>query len=321
MPIEPAAVSVKAPVEDLADWLEIRAFRDRDGNGSYIDLLNALRMSGTVDALSEDDDEAEPEARTWEDPYEGAAESALSEIADRFKACGAEDGSYPFETGANFVALTSNTHSSVYVFLLLLSCYGQHPSVRGAAGEKLFEEVCAKAAEAYLGGRHANVKSLVFGFPRRVLPRGFRDAVTALCGALQEGRGPKARPNLRDQKDAKLDVVAWRGFDDGRAGKLIAFGQCATGSNWTEKLTELQADKWCFLWMEEMPAVNPIRVFFVPHRVSEREWISANAYGGILFDRCRIARHSQLLGRPLQRQLEAWSQHVLTKIGGWRINE
>jgi len=307
MVIEPAALSVTDSVEMLADWVEIHAFRDRDGNGSHVDLMKALRMSGTADALDEDEG-----LEFLIGGYEGAVESAFTEIEDRFRACGAKDGAYPFELETDYIAMAKNTRSSVYTFLLLLSCFGDRAGLR--QGAKLFEEVCAKAAEAYLGGAHINVKSRVFGFPRRVLPKRFESALQSLCDEIREGTGARKRPNSSDQKDAKLDIVAWHHFDDARPGKLIAFGQCATGRNWSEKLSDLQPREWCVLWMQDQPAVHPIRMFFVPHRISLRDWFQSSLYGGILFDRCRIASHSSLIEKPLRKQLAAWSKEVLDKI-------
>lgn len=314
MPIDPAPLSVTDPVEALADWLEIRTFRDRDGNSSYVELLGALQMSGTRDALDEED-ETNAASESWEDPYEAAVESAFTEITDRFNACGAERGMYPFALEADYIALATDTRNSVYTFLLLLSSFGGSAGPKPIQGAKLFEEVCAKAAEEYLGGANVTVKSRVFGFPRRVLPAGFKEALQKLCDDLQEGIGPRNRPNSRDQKDARLDIVAWHDFSDTRPGKLITFGQCATGRNWNEKLTDLQPREWCELWMQDRPAVLPVRMFFVPHRVSRKDWLHTSIYGGILFDRCRIARYSSLIEQPLRKQLATWSKDVLGNIG------
>jgi hypothetical protein len=47
-----------------------------------------------------------------------------------------------------------------------------------------------------------------------------------------------------------------------------------------------------------------------------KDWLQSSVYGGILFDRCRIARHSNLIEPPLRKQLASWSKSVLNKIGG-----
>ncbi len=310
MPADAPPISVTDSSESLADWVEVKTLWDPDGNGSQVELKKSLQMSGTTDAL-DDEDESTSRVEAWEDPCEAAVEGAFSEIEDRYHACGSGGGAYPFAVSREFVARDGHTHESVYAFLLLLSRFGHSAGPKGLHGEQLFEDLCACAAEAYLGGEHSGVKSYVFGFPRRLAPSGFRPALDDLCGALGEGGGSRERPQTASQKDAGLDIVAWRSFEDERAGKLIAFGQCATGSNWKDKLVDLQPTDWCTLWMQDRPAVYPIRLFFVPHRVSHRDWFFRCVQGGILFDRCRIARYSFLVNEALKKRLAAWSSHVI----------
>jgi len=68
-----------------------------------------------------------------------------------------------------------------------------------------------------------------------------------------------ARLRLHHQRDAKLDVVVWRPFPDGRAdgraGPVVGFGQCATGRGWAAKLHELQRRAFAALWLREPLAV------------------------------------------------------------------
>lgn len=312
--------------EQQADWLELCALRDSDRNASLSDLVRELEVSGSYDAMSSSGDTPEEEdvvvrdqvreepARTeGKNQYEAAADAALLEISERLAACGG-NGSYPFEVGENYLALRDGTEQSTYVFLLLLSTYGHDAGPAPGEGAKLFEEVCAQAAETYLGGQQCLACSRVFGFPRRLRPRQFGPALDDLCRAMGEGQGHRERPPSKDQKDAKLDVVAWRGFPDRRPGKLIAFGQCATGENWPDKLTELQPVDWCRVWMQDTPAALPIRLFFVPHRIEERAWFQTCVHGGVLFERCRIA-HLVLSPPPeLVSRVTDWSRFVLDRV-------
>ena len=112
---------------------------------------------------------------------------------------------------------------------------------------------------------------------------------------------------------AKLDLTVWRPFLDRRPGKLIGFGQCATGNDWTDKLTHLQPDAFCSMWMLDYPAVAPIRLFFVPFRIEQRRWLDVARQGGIVFDRCRIANHADGIHKDLRRELSQWTIHVLRK--------
>ena len=303
-------LSLSDPPELKADWVELYAVRDTDGSVSFADVQSALTVSGTADAINEEDDSG-PELDDA-DRYEVAAEAAFLEIDDRSVSCDCGGIGYPFEIESSCLTAMSGGEKSVYVFLLLLSRFGHATRINGDNGAKLFEEVCAQAAAEYLGGSGPHVDSLVFGFPRRTAPTGFAAAVDSLCSLLKEGGSNKARPRTRDQKDAKLDVVAWRSFADQRAGKLIAFGQCATGSNWPDKVYELgDPAGWCKLWMGESLAIDPIRMFFVPYRVPSDRWFETCVGGGILFDRCRIVQHSSHLDGALRQRVASWSATVM----------
>jgi len=294
----------------LADWLELRSLCVDDRSSSIQDLAQELRRAGTTDAVGD------PEAAGFRGDAGGEqsqviAEEAFNEIDRRSRACGGDEGNYPFVVSAYSFQLKEGMETHPYVFLLLLSRFGHKAGPEGTDGARLFEDVCATAAESYFGGPHPLVKSRVFGFPRRVLPVGFGPALDALCAELGEGGGHRNRPTSSNQKDAKLDIVVWRDFHGREEGKLIAFGQCATGDNWREKKTELLPNEWCNHWMADPPTVKPIRLFFVPHRVSNHEWSDTCRFAGILFDRIRITQHIQALGRDLSDRCTEWSQYIL----------
>ena len=67
------------------------------------------------------------------------------------------------------------------------------------------------------------------------------------------------------------------------------FGQCAAGANWEKKLSELTAEAFWKNYWRKPPAVNPIKAFCTPFRISFEDWYKHATNGGILFDRCRIA--------------------------------
>jgi hypothetical protein len=313
--IDPRSIPAPtSPAEHHADFLELCAFRSAKGSISFQEFMRDLRMASATETLLDsellnDDDDGDERS-------EGLAEAAFAELDDRRRSCGGETSSYPFEFEGDSLSLGPSPDESLYTFLALLSWFGKDAGPEDTDGEKLFEEICAKIAEAYLGGPGQRVRSYVFGFPRRLKPPGFAGALDELCNQLGEGNGHhKGRPKLPDQKDGKLDIVAWVEFADGRQGKLITFGQCATGRNWDEKVVELPPpDRWCTHWMAESPSVVPIRSFFVPHRVEQRNWSHTCTFGGILYDRCRIASLGSTLDADLRRQWMRWSSHVLEKI-------
>lgn len=309
--------------ESQADWLELCVLQSSSQRVSVREYIRDLGIGGTADAvdlpweangISIDDD----------DTYESIGDDTFAEINERFEACGGTDGAYPFEiVGQNVLQMRVDMRESPYVFMMLLSRFGKGAGPSRSKGAELFEDLCAEAIRNYLGGIQsqrgqtvdAHSRSCVFGFPRRVLPTGFADAVDQLCIELGEGVSHRIRPKLPDQKDGKLDIVAWKTFPDLREGKLIAFAQCATGQDWNQKLTELPVTvDWCRYWMQDTPAVLPIRAFCVPHRIEFKEWLQTTLYGGVLFDRCRIGYLSGNLEQGLTTKLTRWSSYIIRRL-------
>lgn len=292
------------PATKLADWLELTALAAADRNRSIQDLVQVIRRSGTSDALDPDDDEPPSDDRGSEQS-QAVAETAFAEIELREAGC---SGTYPFRVSAQSIKAKNGADASMYVFLLLLANFGHKAGPEGTNAVGLFDDLAAQAAESYFHG-----ESYVFAFPRRVAPNGFADAVDDLCVQMGEGQGNRLRPNTKHQKDAKLDIVSWRAFEDGRPGKMIAFGQCATGKNWKDKLAELQPYTFYSQWLAQNPAVSPIRTFFMPFRVLDDDWLNVALQGGIVFDRCRLAHHAQGVDSTVKEQVAAWNRDVLAK--------
>jgi hypothetical protein len=287
-----------ASAVDLADWLEIYALRSADRNSSIQDLARAINRDGTVEDRASDVRRAK-----YDELALASAESAFEEVEDRSRACG---GEYPFAVHDDYIQLRASGEASPYMFLLLLSTTFHERGVKreAAVRVKMFEEICADAGRSYFGG--ADASSRVFGFPRRTGNRNFSEALDAFCVDFGEGAGHKGRPTLADKKDAALDVIVWRTFPDRRAGKLIAFGQCATGRNWRSKLTELQPDAFWDTWIRERPAHPPLRLFFTPYRLDEGSWFEDSRKAGLFFDRCRIVAHLQRRNAPAHKAATEW---------------
>lgn len=296
-----------------ADFIELAALRNTEDGISLREFVRDLGITGTADAYDRVEEGQELDVDV-DDLYEGIAEAAYAELDDRCMACGGTP--YPFQVDRSVLVPARDAMQSAYLFMALLSRFGKDAGPPASGGAQLFEDLCAAAAAAYLGGPVYGGHSRVFGFPRRLLPSGFTAALDQVCQEIGEGKKHRDGPTVADQKDAKLDIIAWKEFADRRPGKLIAFGQCATGEDWREKVSELpQPSNWCKLWMEEGPAVDPIRLFFVPHRVELRRWRHVNVLGGILFDRCRIAQFANGLDDDLIDRCERWCTHVIQTRG------
>ncbi len=197
--------------------------------------------------------------------------------------------------------------ASTYIFQLLLSNFGvEAGKISRVRPERDFEDISLDAARSYFG-HNTRDGSYLFGFPRRTDEKAFSAAVDKLSVLLGEGGGAKSVGPARDQKDAYLDLVVWHGFADRRPGQVIAFGQCAAGQNWRRKVTELPSGEvWCRAWMFDPPAVPPIRMLFVPHRLTEEEWKTRSILGGVIFERCRIAYHSPVIPAHVASRCARW---------------
>jgi hypothetical protein len=296
------ALAATDPATKHGDWLELTALAAADRNRSLQDLVQVIRRSGTTDAVAEEDGDP-PKHDRGSEVSQAVAEAAWAEVEARSTGCG---GVYAFNLHGQRMKARRSADTSIYVFLLLLANFGGKAGPKDVNAYAIFDDLAAQAAQSYVQG-----EAYVFGFPRRVAPRQFDKAIDDLVSQMGEGGGNRRRPTSKDQKDAKLDIVSWRRFEDGRAGKLIAFGQCATGANWKSKLAELQPGVFCRSWLMESPVIEPIRMFFMPFRISEDEWMTVGISAGVVFDRCRLAHHAQGVDDGVMARIAEWNRDVL----------
>ena len=246
----------------LADWLEVLALTAADGNASHGDLQRALN-------------------RLAVDNANGICSDAMCELNRRVAATGSN---YPFTFSGTLLRAKGDWRAHVpYVFCLFLSyCNDRKKRVTGIRHDVMFEQLSCLAAREYIGG-----KALRFGSPRNELPRGFVDAITAVCREVQEWSYSRRGRTLRS-KDGGLDLVAWKHFPDRQIGKLILFGHCASGGDWEDKINELQPNDFCSRWLggDKSPIV---KTFFIPHRLTPEVFEDRAISAKLFFDRCRIA--------------------------------
>jgi hypothetical protein len=319
------APSATADPVELADYLEVLTLQADDGSVSITDLLQAITVAGgteivDVDPMAEDGLVDPDEEEVLIDPggavLENLSASALAEIEAREVACG---GAYPFATdGDGVLRVLDNPHQSPYVFMLLLTRFGGRPKKGNAYvskihGAQVFEALATTAAWEYFGAHDDHTLVYPFGFPRSMSPAGFKDALQELCSQVNEGLGCDLdAANLADQQDGGLDVVVVRRFPDRRPGQVLGFGQCATGADWRNKLSDLNPEAFCHLWMIKPPAVTPVKMFFVPHTIEERRWLHTLKFAGVVFDRCRTAYYCTLPDdEALCQEITDWTSAVV----------
>jgi hypothetical protein len=252
----------------LADWLELTALLAADENAAKGDLDSAFRVGGLKN----------------QSDLDRVSTDVFTELRHRSSA--ARQG-YPYIIeGASIQLKPDSKRYAPYLFCLVLSYFG-HTQEKGSTifPRRMFEDISALAAKNYVGGHVYR-----FAAPRKDIP-GFKQALQYICLQMGEGDGPKDK-ETRSAQDDKLDIVAWKHFPDRLSGKLILFGQCASGDDeetW-DKIYELNHHKFCSWWLREPPPPDSmVKAFFVPHRIHPLDWNKLAFWSGIIFDRCRIA--------------------------------
>ncbi len=289
-------------VVNLADWAELSARLNADGNVSREDIARALCRTYSLQ---------EAAART-------KAGDVFNELADRVTSCRQRPtkkakAAYPFNVGANQGILSyrprpsgSRDHGLIYLFLLAISRANMDSRSRVLAGidpTKVFERLCAEVLATFWGG-HSDVSgAMVFGTATN---GSFRAKINDLCARLKEGVGCRPDARLPGAGDGKLDVVAWRRFFDERQGSLVGFAQCKTGVHWREHLSKLQPEVFCRRFMQKTLVLRPVRLYMVPCRVERRDWETHTGEGGILFDRCRVVQYAPGVSTTVVRDCRGW---------------
>lgn len=287
----PASIPLPSDVADpiiLTDWLELLALTVDDGNASHGDLQRALNRLGV-------------------DGFDTICTDCMRELHRRVAAA---RENYPFTFSGTLLKSKGDWRDfTPYVFCLLLSyCDEKTKKIKGFQHEIMFEQLSCLAARNYIGG-----DALRFGSPRKDLPSGFLEALTVVCGKVKEWT-PVTRKTLR-RKDGGLDLVAWKHFPDEQIGKLVLFGHCASGSDWDDKINELQPNDFCSLWLggDRSPIV---KTFFIPRRISPDLFADRAVSAKLFFDRCRIACcvPSDQFCQLTEQTSMHWCENILKRI-------
>jgi hypothetical protein len=302
--------SLRAGIEELADYVEVECLRQTDRNASIEDVL---RSAGRV-AEDLEDDREQQDIRS-----DTVAVSIAEELVSRVRDAGLGLYRYPFrfDGGRYVLFLEPAWNPSLYLFLLLVTRENMRDSATqgGVNGTDLFEDICGEVARQYWGPR---AESLVFGTARR--RRGdiarFTVAVNDMCTRIREGRGFQNNYGRRlTVQDDNLDLVVWSPFSDRRGAQAIAFGQCKTGTSWTRNdVMSLNPRAFMNSWVHPPFLVPPMPLFFVAARVHPNELEGLCVSEVVLFDRCRIVDYAPDMAN-LRPSWERWVQAELRRLG------
>ena len=298
---------------NLADWVEMKALLESDGNASLEDLARVLQRGYSI---------KEAESRIL-------AGDVFKELKDRETHCAplADHGpawQYPFtinKTG-NLLSLrmklTANSRTGLLYTFMLVASRADMDSQRKLENldpAMLFEQLCADILLNFWGGKNDLSGSLVFGTARKKAGHNsaFHANIEYLCAQIRDGSGMKAGAKTPGAGDGKLDIVVWRVFSDGRTGGLIGFGQCKTGIHWKEHLTKLRPSNFCRKYFKQPLIIEPVRVYMVPHRVDSNDWESHVGEGGLLLDRCRLVQYGHDVSKDVFSNCRRWLNAALDR--------
>lgn len=294
----PAMPSARADVHELADFAELLAWQRNS-----VSIREILAYLGQIA-----DNEFNEGVDDEDDQNANALDDVMVEISRRGQACGA---GYPFlldlrGTVVRHQVADNSERADVYRYLLLSTRLNMNTDKvqDGVDGTALLEELAAVVLRCYLGPGRA--RSFVFG---TAAAGGFENKIHQLCREIGEG-GTFANidPGPVDANDDKLDAVAWVPFSDGRAGKLVVFCQCKTGSNWKDHVTQLQPDAFLRRWTSGRGYVlTPVRAFCVSESAQPSKWNGLAGYAGLLFDRLRVVDFLGQVEDEFMARLRRWN--------------
>ena len=326
----------------LADWLELETLIRPRGVATRSDVLRLYDFIEDAGHELEIDDMTgeELEREILEQGRAECADEVLAEIEHRVQVL---DADYPFQFDLarqqwrlSIAAPVQNAciraARTCYLFCLLTSAL-RDGRISGNTADvqkpmaNYFQAIATDAAAGVLNG-HA----ISFGSPRPS-GSGFRAALADASQQMRLGT-PLETPPLHSngkEKDAGIDVIAWRDFRDGRPSKLVLLGQVASGHNWKEK--SVKNDAYRFLeWFSQRPIEHYVPSIFIPFPLHHECQTQAGAafedvavaYAyhfergfGIVVDRTRIVETaaSRLAEAPAGAStlsdLEAWMEEVL----------
>ncbi len=302
----PNRPSPRPSSHELADFAELLALVR--GRCSATEIQRYLgRIDENDNNVGIEDDDLENES---------ISDAMMTEIGYRLIAC--PEG-YPFVTDPTGSILerrddTASVKDLIYRFLLFATRLSmRNEKVQGGIdGTQVMEELGAVVLQSFLGTK---ARAEVFGTARH---GGFPSKIDALCRSLEEGgRFQNIDSGQLNANDDGLDVVGWIPFPDKLPGKLCVFGQCKTGTSWRDHLHRLDPPGLVKRWMSGTLVVDPMKAYFIAESADRSQWNGACIYGGILFDRCRIANLAENLEAELLDRTKTWTDAASQRLSDW----
>jgi len=254
-------ILAKAPTSEsswlLADWLEFHVLCSEFKSYRITELLR----------ISDEDQESENMNISEQDSLnEQCMEKAVEELEVRTEYLG-EAYPFYFNDVGNELVIKDEISPGAYVYLycLIMSHANRtdvlvsQPPISNADRDLM--QICATLAVA----GDLNGSAISFGFPRPDHSN-FLEALKKAYGLMGEGEVvgeiPAGAP--ANEKDARIDVIAWGNSPDDGPGKKYILGQVATGANWQEKPIKGEIEPFHNIWFSKSPASTAQASMFIP---------------------------------------------------------
>lgn len=291
----PTLPTAGAYKEEIADFWELQAIQNPSLPISNIKINKILSIG--EDEVNNDGIES----------VEDIIDNELDDVFQEFKRRETFTSSkYPFEIGKFSIKFNEkdSLESTIYLYLLLCTRFNMRDQKKfnDIDATLLFEELCAYILQKYFGEKS---KSFVFG---TATGGSFKDKVKDFIDKVAEGDDfSNPDPNPPTAKDYAIDVVAYLDFADKRPGKLIALGQCKTGTSWKDEIRKLRVNDFCDLWLKKKPIATPLPLVFVCDTLHEDLNLYQTQFGYIFFNRFRIMEYiNEDIPKDLLDKIKSW---------------
>ena len=222
---------------------------------------------------------------------------------------------YPFdvtETSIRYIA-SNRRQYELYLFSLFLSALEESELDNNI--RHWFEVESCELLHDYFGG-----ESFHFGWTALNKTRGkIQKRIEEFCEESSLHWTPRKPVRVsNDKNDIGIDAIIWKQCDDRRENAFVALGQCAAGKNWDHKL-ETASPRHLNDCLEDSHAGPMVLCFLTPFQIPARRWRdSAQAVGGLLFDRLRIIieshQNEHQRCRAYTNELRAWVSEKLNLL-------
>ena len=248
----------------LADWVEFK---------TLVAEYKLYRLSGLTRIMDEEQGEENEDFTEQDAINERLLEAVAEELAVRAKYL---SSAYPFYFNDDQTELHCckewTVGQYIYLYCLIFSHVNREEvllvSPPAGNADRDIMQICATYAAA--GIVHGNAVS--FGFPRPDHSN-FLDALKKTYASVGEGEVhdqiPAGAP--RDEKDARIDVIAWDNSLDGAPGRYYLLGQVATGKNWKNKSIMGEISLFHNTWFKQSPPSTPNPAMFIPFCIEKEE--------------------------------------------------